>query len=237
MTSSFDSFHKIVSELIDRIASTQRDSIQQAASLVAEHIAGGGILYLLGSGHSLAVAMEAHDRAGGLAPVDVIYDPFFGRAERLEGYAECLLKRYNIPAGGVVVIISNSGRNALPVEVALHCKANGIRTIAITSLAHSKAVSSRHSSGKRLFEIADIVIDNCGTFGDASLEIEGLPGRACPTSGIAGMFIVESLIAQTIENLIRMGVEPPVLLSANVDEGDAHNKKLYEKYFHRIRGI
>lgn len=237
MATSAERYHEIVADLIDRIASTQRSSIGRAAEMIAEHIAGGGILYLLGSGHSLAIAMEAHDRAGGLAPVDVIYDPTFGRAERLEGYAECLLKRYNIPAGGVVVIISNSGRNALPIDVALHCRKNGIRTIAITSLAHSQSVSSRHSSGKRLFEIADVVIDNCGAPGDASLEIEGLPGRACPTSGVAGMFIVESMIAQTIENLVRSGVEPPVLLSANVDEGDAHNKKLYETYFHRIRGI
>ncbi len=237
MASSSERYYSIVRDLIDRIASTQRESIHKAAEMISNHIAGGGILYLLGSGHSLAIAMEAHDRAGGLAPVDVIYDPTFGRAERLEGYAECLLKKYNIPAGGVVVIISNSGRNALPIEVALHCKTKGIRTIAVTSLAHSKSVGSRHSSGKRLFEIVDVVIDNCGIVGDAALEIEGLPGRACPTSGIAGMFIIESIIAQTIENLARSGEEPPVLLSANVDEGDAHNKKLYETYFDRIRGI
>ena len=237
MASSSQRYYEVVRDLIDRIAATQQENIGKAAALISDHIAGGGILYLLGSGHSLAVAMEAHDRAGGLAPVDVIYDPLFGRAERLQGYAECLLKRYNIPAGAVVIIISNSGRNALPIEVALHCKEKGIRTIAITSLAHSKSVSSRHSSGKRLCEIADVVIDNCGIPGDAALEIEGLPGRACPTSGIAGMFIIESVIAQVIDNLAKSGVKPPVLLSANVDEGDAHNKKLYEKYFHRIRGI
>jgi uncharacterized phosphosugar-binding protein len=237
MASASVRYHEIARDLIDRIASTQNDKIRQAADMIADHISKGGILYLLGSGHSLATAMEAHDRAGGLAPVDVIYDPLFGRAERLEGYAECLLKKYNIPSGGVVVIISNSGRNALPIEMALHCKANGIRTIAITSLAHSKAVTSRHSSGKRLFEIADIVIDNCGVAGDAALQIDGLQGMCCPTSGLAGMFIIESIIAQTIENLAKMGGEPPVLLSANVDAGDAHNKKLYETYFHRIRGI
>ncbi|MDH7601538.1 MAG: SIS domain-containing protein [Armatimonadota bacterium] len=237
MAASSERYYCIVNDLLARIASTQHERIQQAAKVIADHIADGGILYLLGSGHSLAVAMEAFHRAGGLAPVDVIYDRTFGRAERLEGYAETLLKDYNIPAGGVVIIISNSGRNALPIEVALHCKARGITTIAITSLAHSQAVSSRHSSGKRLFEIADIVIDNCGVFGDAALDVEGVPAKVCPTSGIAGMFIIESIVAQVIENLVKAGHEPPVFISANVDGGDEHNARLYEKYWHRIRGL
>jgi len=237
MASSSEHYYEKISDLLGRIASTQQGPIKQAARMVSEHIAGGGILYLLGSGHSLAVAMEAYHRAGGLAPADVIHDRTFGRAERLEGYAERLLKDYNIPAGGVVVVISNSGRNALPIEVALLCKERGIRTIAITSLAHSKSVTSRHSSGKRLFEIADIVIDNCGVPGDAALEIKGLPGHACPTSGIAGMFIIDSVIAQVIENLAASGETPPVFVSANVDGGDEHNEKLYQKYWHRIRGL
>lgn len=235
--SIFESYCNVISTLLKRIADTQAEAIRKAANVIADHIADGGILYLLGSGHSLAVAMEAYHRAGGLAPVDVIYDRTFGRAERLEGYAEKLLKDYNIPPGGVVVIISNSGRNALPIETALWCKEHNITTIAITSLSHSKSVTSRHSSGKRLFEIADIVIDNCGIPGDAALEINGLPGRAIPTSGIAGMFIIDSIIAQTIENLAARGEIPPVFISANVDGGDEHNEKLYAKYWSRIRGL
>ncbi len=237
MATSAQRYYQIVSDVLAKIAETQQEAIQKAAQVIADHISDGGILYLLGSGHSLAVAMEAFHRAGGLAPVDVIHDRTFGRAERLEGYAEVLLKDYNIPAGGVVVIISNSGRNALPIEVALYCKARGITTIAITSLAHSRSVSSRHSGGKRLFEIADIVIDNCGVYGDAALDVEGVPSKVCPTSGIAGMFIIESIVAQVIENLVQAGHKPPVFISANVDGGDEHNAQLYEKYWHRIRGL
>ncbi len=237
MPNSADSFYLKIDDILRRVAITQAEPIQQAARAIADHIAEGGILYLLGSGHSTAVAMEAYHRAGGLAPVDVIHDPTFGRAERLEGYAERLLKDYSIQPGGVVVIISNSGRNALPIEVALWCKERGVTSIAITSLAHSKSVTSRHSSGKRLFEIADIVIDNCGVPGDAVLEISGLPGRAIPTSGIAGMFIIDSIMAQTIENLARLGETPPVFLSANVDGGDEHNEKLYAKYWDKIKGL
>ena len=230
-------YQQIIGDLLTRIADSQQEKIKQAAAIIADHISADGILYFLGSGHSVAIAMEGYYRAGGLAPVDVIYDPTFGRAERVEGYAETIIKDYNIPSGGIVVIVSNSGRNAFPIDVALYCKERGIRTIAITSMAHSQSVTSRHSSGKRLFEIADIVIDNCGEPGDAILEIEGLPGRACPTSGIAGMFIVESIIAQVIENLVKMGGEVPVFISANVDGGDEHNEKLLEEYWHRIRGL
>jgi uncharacterized phosphosugar-binding protein len=237
MATSSERYYKLIDELLERIAHTQQAAIQEAARAVSDHIANDGILYLLGSGHSIAMAMEAYHRAGGLAPVDIVHDRTFGRAERLEGYAEKLLKDYNIQAGGVMVIVSNSGRNALPIEVALWCKERGVRTIAITSLAHSKSASSRHSSGKRLFEIADVVIDNCGVPGDAILEIDGLPGRACPTSGIAGMFIIESIVAQVIENLAGSGVTPPVFISANVDGGDEHNEKLYQQYWSRIKGI
>ena len=237
MPCASEGYYEVINELLARIASTQQESIQAAANAMAECIRRDQIVYLLGSGHSLAIAMEGYYRAGGLAPVDVIYDPTFGRAERVEGYAETILKSYNIPSGAVVFIISNSGRNAVPVETALWCKERGITTIAITSLAHSRSVASRHSSGKRLFEIADIVIDNCGVPGDAILEIEGLPGRACATSGIAGLFIIESVIAQTIQNLIESGAKPPVYMSMNVDGGDEANQWLLDKYANRLRGI
>lgn len=237
MAQSSERYYQAANGIMARIADTQQENIQLAAEALADCVRRDEIIYLLGSGHSLAIAMEGYYRAGGLACVDVINDPTFGRAERIEGYAETVLKNYNITSGAVVIIVSNSGRNAVPVETALWCKERDIKTIAVTSLAHSKSVSSRHSSGKRLFEIADIVIDNCGVLGDAVLEIEGLPGRACPTSGLAGMLIVESMIAQTIENLIQSGDTPPVFISANLDGSDVHNYELLTKYIHRVRGI
>jgi uncharacterized phosphosugar-binding protein len=169
--------------------------------------------------------------------VDIIHDKSFGRAERCEGYAKQLLDWYDPPAGSVVVIISNSGRNALPIETALECKARGIKTIAITSLAHSQSVSARHPSGKRLFEAADLVIDNCGVPGDAILDVEGIGGKVCPTSTIAGALIVDAIMAQTMENLVKRGVAPPVFISANIDGGDEHNKKVFAKYQKFIKGL
>ena len=230
-------FYQKISEVLAKINDTQQDKIQQAAEMVTDLMAEDGILYLLGGGHSLMVAAEAYHRAGGLAPVDIIHDKSFGRAERCEGYAKQLLDWYNPPAGSVVVIISNSGRNALPIEMALECKARGIKTIAMTSLAHSRSVSARHPSGKRLFEIADVVIDNCGIAGDAILEIEGLPGRSCATSTIAGAMIVNMIMAQTVDNLVKRGIKPPVFISANIDGADEHNKKVFAKYQKFIKGL
>lgn len=237
MMSSSEKLYHLIDELLAKIAGTQQQQIRDAAAMIADSVSHDRLLYLLGSGHSLAIAMEGYYRAGGLAPVEVIHDPTFGRAERLEGYAEMLLKDYNIPAGSVVVVISNSGRNPLPIEVALWCREHGIKVVAITSMQHTMSASSRHSSGRKLYEIADVVIDNCGVPGDAILEVEGLPGRAIPTSGIAGMFIIDSIIAQVIEDLVAKGKTPPVFISANVDGGDEHNDRLLEKYRGRIRGI
>lgn len=223
--------------VLTKIQATQGEAIHRAAELWAEVIAAGEIVYILGSGHSLLPAVEAYHRAGGLVPVDIIYDPTFGKAERLPGYAQVLLDRYPVRQNGVIVIISNSGRNALPVEMALLAHERGIRTVAITNMAHTTQEPSRHPSGKRLFEIADVVIDNCGVFGDAILDIPGVPGKVCPTSGMAGAFIMQSIVAQTIELLQARGVTPPVLQSANVTGGDEHNRAVEAKYAGRIRGL
>jgi uncharacterized phosphosugar-binding protein len=237
MMSKAQEFYEKVVEILTKINETQQEKIQQAAQMVADQIAADRIVYILGSGHSLMVAAEAYHRAGGLAPIDIIHDRTFGRAERCQGYAKQLLDWYDPPAGSLVFIISQSGRNALAIEMALECKARGIQTIAITSLAHSQSVTARHPCGKRLFEIADLVIDNCGVVGDAILEIEGLPGKFTPTSTIAGAFIMDAIMAQAIENLVKMGIQPPVFISANVEGGDEHNKKVFAKYQRLIKGL
>lgn len=230
-------YYEKVTEVLAKVNETQMDKILQAADMVADSIADDKILYLLGGGHSLMVAAEAYHRAGGLAPVDIIHDKSFGRAERCQGYAKQLLDWYNPAPGSVVVIISNSGRNALGIETALECRERGVKTIAVTSLAHSSAADSRHPSGKRLFEIADIVIDNCGILGDAILDVEGVMGKICPTSTISGAMIVDMIMAQVVQNLVDRGMTPPVFISANVDGGDEHNKKVFAKYQHLIKGL
>lgn len=222
--------------VLREIVETQGGPIENAAKVVAEHIANNGILYLLGSGHSLITALEAYGRAGGMVPIDIIYDKTFGKIERLPGYAELLLKNYDVD-NSVVVVISNSGRNALPIEVALESKKRGAKVIALTSLAHSQSVTSRHPSGKRLFEIADIVVDNCCEPGDAIVEVKGVRGKVGATSSVACTFIINSILVQATEDLTKMGVTPPVLISMNLDGSDEYNEALYAKYKGRIRGL
>lgn len=222
--------------VLQKIIATQNEPIQDAARVIAEHIAGNGILYILGSGHSLITALESYGRAGGMVPIDVIFDKTFGKIERLPGYAELLLKNYDVD-NGVVVVVSNSGRNPLPIEVALESKKRGAKVIALTSLSHSKSVTSRHESGKRLFEIADVVVDNCCEPGDAIVEIEGVRGKVGATSSVACTFIINSILVQATEDLVKMGVTPPVLISVNLDGSDEYNDALNEKYKGRIRGL
>jgi len=231
-------FFKKTQDILGRIVETQTPLLNRAASLVADTIQRDGIIYALASGHSSTIAAELYFRAGGLANFDVIHDKTFGRAERLPGYAKALLEGYPISSNDLLIIISNSGRNALPVEMALEAKRRGITTIGITSLAYSQAVSSRLASGSRLFEVCDVVIDNCGVLGDAALGIgpnESL--RMCPTSTMAGVFITNCIAAMAAEELLNRKAAVPVFVSANLDGGDEHNQKLLEFMRKRVRGL
>jgi len=209
-------------------------AIDAAARAVADAIAADKPYLLFGSGHSELIAREAYWRAGGLAPSLPIRDPLEGDAERLPNYAVILLDRYPLQAGGVIVVISNSGINPLPVEVALECKARGLTVIAITCLQHSQPAESRHPSGKKLYEVADIVIDTQGVRGDAALDLPGVPGKIGPTSTLLGVAIVEAIAVQTTAYLVEKGLTPPVLVSSNLPEGDAHNQNLAAHYRERL---
>lgn len=231
-------YHETVQQILGEIVETQMDSMRRVACLVAETVRRDGIVYTLGSGHSLLIAAELYFRAGGLVNFDVIHDKTFGRAERLSGYAEVLLDSYPISARDLLIIVSNSGRNCLPVELAMEACKRGIPTVAITSLKHSQAVSSRLPGGIRLYEVSDLVIDNCGVPGDSALELGDEPSfRVGPTSTLAGIFIVHCIVSMAVSQLLESGVEPPVFVSANLDEGDRKNQRLVEFMRQRIRGL
>jgi uncharacterized phosphosugar-binding protein len=236
---AFLEYYANVRAVLERVVATQAPCIQEAARLVAATVERDGLIYGFGSGHSMLPALEIYFRAGGLACVDVLYEKTFGRAERLPGYARVLLDSYPITSRDVLVIVSNSGRNALPVEMAIEARGRGIATIAITSLEHSRAVAARHASGLRLFEACDVVIDNCGVAGDAALELDGIgePVRVGPTSTVAAAFIVNGIVASAVEQLLASNIRPPVFSSMNLDEGDAINRPLLARYKERIRGL
>ena len=219
---------------IGRIAATQATAIQKAADVIACSLTSGGLLYLFGTGHSASVAVEPYHRAGGLVPIRPIVEPTMTlhsspakatALERLEGYAKIIIDNSGMQRDDTLIIISNSGINAVPVEMALGSRALGVTVIAITSMKHSAAQSSRHASGRRLFEAADIVIDNCSIPGDAAIETLACPVRIGPTSTLAGIAIVNAISAEVVGKLYEMGVEPPVMVSSNIAGGDGHGAR------------
>ncbi|MEK6717498.1 MAG: SIS domain-containing protein, partial [candidate division NC10 bacterium] len=239
-------YYQVTIRLIAAIMRSQAESLERAAQAIFESLRADGVFHVFGSGHSHALAEEAFHRAGGLVPVNAIQEAFLtpltsprmsGQLERVPGLAKLILDGHDLRPGEVLMVISNSGINAVPVEIALEAKARGLTVIALTSLHHSQGVPSRHGSGKRLFEIADIVLDNCGEPGDAAVGYEGFQGRVGPTSLLAGAYIINSLVCRVVELFLAKGLTPPVYLSANLPGGDEHNRALEAKYRGRIRGL
>lgn len=235
-----------VSDILERISNDQTESLDAAANAVADALKSGGLVYVAGSGHSHLIAAEAFFRAGGLAAVQPIFDPSLmlhvsasrsSLVERQTGSAARALSNYDIKSVDVVFIVSNSGRNAFPVEAATIVKEIGATTIAITSTRHTKAVSSRHPSGKRLFELADIVIDNGARYGDACLDIGPTGVAMGPTSTISGCFIINAVIAQAVDILASQSVPVDVYQSSNGEGGEEAVDAIVERWRPRIKGL
>lgn len=234
MASGLDYLDK-VKELVEKVKETQGENIKEAGKVIAEAIAKGGIIYFCGSGHARMIALEGVGRAGGFVPADAIPEG----PEQEEGPGREVMKKFNFPSHSVIVVVSNSGRNPFTIDVALQAKEMGLKVIAVTNLNHSRSVSSRHSSGKRLFEIADITIDNCGELGDAIMKVEGSDVPAGATSGVIGSAIIQAMVVEAANRLGQMGIEPPLYLSANIDGGPEHNKRIegiYKERLERARG-
>ncbi|HWC24895.1 MAG TPA: SIS domain-containing protein [Flexivirga sp.] len=234
---------------LERIAALAQDGgLDPAIALLTDSIAGGGIVHVFGTGHSEAFAMELAGRAGGLIPTNKIAlrDLVLRGDEDRSLLGSSLLERDPqiaeklwalVPASpqDVIVIASNSGVNGSIVGFALQAKEHGHPVIAVTSLEHTGAVEPKHPSGKRLSEIADVVIDNLAPYGDSTLEVDGLGAGA--VSSLTAAFIAQLLTLGTIEKLGQQGTEPPVYISANIPGGHERNQKLEAVYGDRlIRG-
>ena len=215
-------------------------NIEKAAELMAERCRRGGRLYVFGTGHSHMIAEELYLRAGGLALVHAILPPEMmlhempnksTYLERLEGYAKAMVELYRLDEKDAILVISNSGRNAVPLEMCLEAKKKGAAVIAMTSMKHSSSCASRHSSGKKMYQVADVTIDNCAERGDAAFTIEGLDTCIGPTSDATGIAIAQALICEVVDKLVQSGMEPPVFKSSNVDGGDEHNNRMFAECY------
>jgi uncharacterized phosphosugar-binding protein len=242
---AYDRYYTLAREHFERVYTTQRTAIAQAAEWVGEALAKDRWLYAFGTGHSHMLAEEVFYRAGGLVHAVPMLDTNLmlhekaieaTYVERREGYAAELLKHYPAEAGDVLIVASNSGRNAVPIELAMLGRERGLKVVVLVNLTQSLAWPSRHPSGKRLADVGDVVIDNCGISGDACLELSGMPSLVGPTSSITGMFIINSLIVQGIENALQRGRAPEIYISSNTN-GDSHNDVLLKKYKSRIRHL
>ena len=222
---------------IEKIKKTQIEGITKAASEIAARLGKGGILYVFGSGHSHVLAEEIYMRAGGLiqakaiVPHELTVDLDMQKStlmERMDGLAEVVFATNKIRSCDVLLIVSNSGRNPVPVQMAQGAKSRGIFTIALTNLEHSKSVSSRDKSGKKLYELCDVVLDSCGPVGDALVPVPGKNFSIAPASTIFGALIIEMLVCSVIETMIEKQTDLFILQSSNVDGNDDHNRRMGE---------
>lgn len=232
-------FYEIVKEQLDKQANDERTNIEKAAEICSRSISSDRVVHVFGCGHSQMFAMETFYRAGGLVPVNALLIPHFALfpkaklstlQERVEGFVDTYLDLENTDEKDTMIIVSVSGRNAAVVDMALAAKGKGMKVIALTSREFSSNVSSRHSSNKKLNDVADVVIDIKCVSGDAALSDSRINARFIGTSTILGMFVVDSIMARTIELCLDKGYQPPVYVSSNLDTGDEINKAYISKY-------
>jgi len=229
--------------LLNKLENTQDNIIDQVADICAECIYNDGMLYFFGTGHSHMICEEPFYRAGGLACIYPILETDLmlhegssksSRYERLEGLGNIVVANTNLSKGDVLFLVSNSGRNCAVIDAAMEAKKRGAITVAITSMDHTTKVTSRHSSGLNLYQVCDYVLDNGGELGDASVELVGLGQKIAPTSSVLDITLVNLILVNTVERLLKKGIKPPVFMSANTDAGDKLNRDVLKTYKYRI---
>lgn len=229
---SANQFFSAFRSVFNQIEDTQLATIQKIAQWGADAIAANHLIVLFGSGHSFIPTMDTYPRIGsypGWLPIHELSTSYMPTVignqalrqtlflEKIEGFGREVLKNYRLHPQDIMLVISNSGVNAMGIDVALSASEQGLKTVAITSLAHSKGSKSRHSSGKRLFEVCDEVIDTCVPQGDAQVTIPGFPHKVASASTIAGCMIMQSLVAEVAQGLSVRGVQLPVFPSHNAE--------------------
>ncbi|MET9748126.1 SIS domain-containing protein [Streptomyces ardesiacus] len=232
-------------DLLRRVRDEEADSIEAAGTLLADTVQGGGRLFAFGAGHSSLAAQDVVYRAGGLAlmnllavpgvvGVDVMPATLGSALERVDGLASAVLDSSPLRAGDALVIISLSGRNALPVEMAMNARALGVRVIGVTSVAYAEETTSRHASGTFLKDHCDIVLDSKIAVGDAELTLDTVPAPFAPASTVVTSALMQAMTATAAAALADRGIEPPLLRSGNVDGGHEWNGRVLDQYGDRI---
>ncbi|MFF4789060.1 SIS domain-containing protein [Streptomyces sp. NPDC001276] len=231
--------------LLQRVRDEEAEQIAAAGTLLADTVAAGGRLFAFGAGHSSLAAQDLVYRAGGLAlmnllavpgavGVDVVPATLGSALERVDGLATAVLDSSPLRSGDALIVVSLSGRNALPVEMAVHARALGVRVVGVTSVAYATGTTSRNASGTFLKDHCDIVLDSKIAVGDAELTLDTVAAPFAPASTVVTSALLQAVMATTVAVLADRGIEPPLLRSGNVDGGHEWNGRIFDRYADRI---
>lgn len=241
---STNSYLNALLPILNLAIESQVDQLDQVAKKMADVILNDHLIYVFGAGHAGIISEEMCYRAGGLVPVVPIFAPGLTvntrpatletDLERISGYATLILRASKISRDDLLIVHSNSGRNTVAIELAEEARSMGIFVVALTSKAHSNAVTSRHPKGYKLMDVADVVIDNCGIPGDAICEVPGVEARVASTSTVVGAALMNALVVETAQILQSRGVEPPIFRSANIDQSAESNQRWMDHYGSRL---
>ena len=234
-----DRYHERINQQLHRVQTTQHDACVAAGKMVAESVANGGCIHVFDTGH--IIDRELIYRGGGLLLLksfkyDLVVEDAVRTRDRsdikkdMTGLAAYALRRSGALPGDVLFLGSVSGKTENVVDLAIEAKKFGMKTVAVTSLEYSKSVESQHTSGKRLFEVCDLVLDNCTPAAEAMMEVEGLDARFAAASGLSAATLMWSVCAQAIEELLDKGIVPSVLKSQNFEDGPEFNERLKAHY-------
>lgn len=232
-----------ITDLLAKVETEEKEALNQTAEKVSSTIQKDGIVHLFGCGHSHILTEEVYYRAGGLVPIHpILHEPLMlhegavrsSSLERKNDYAQKFMNDQDIREGDLIFVISTSGRNPVPVDVAHIAKEKGAYVIGITSIEYSSSQPSRHTSGEHLYDAVDLVINNHSPIGDALLSHPKVDVNFAPSSTVVGATILNAILAEAINLMANAGYEPPVFLSGNIEGADEHNNKLVEKYKARV---
>jgi uncharacterized phosphosugar-binding protein len=241
--------------ILDRIEQTQMVAVHHVSQMCAECIAQDGLVHLFGSGHSRMAVEEVFPRYGsfpGFHPIVELSLTYHNAVvgangqrqamfiERVEGLGPVILRNFEFGRRDLMMVFSTSGTGAVSVDVALEAKRLGMPVIAVTSVAHSQASRPGHSSGKRLLDVADVVLDNCAVAGDAMVQVPGLATPVGPGSTIGNTALVNMVKCEVARLLTEKGQPPLVLTSAHF-VGEEESRRLfdaaYDDYRRRVRRL
>lgn len=238
----FENYYDKIIAILQQIKTTQKDKILTAAKMVAETIKNDGIIYIFGCGHSHLIGLDCFYRAGGLANVSAMLDTDLmlhngaaksSKMEKMSGIAESVFERYCITEKDVLITVSTSGKNAVPCEMASVASKNGIKNIAVVSGAYF----TDKTENKKLYECADMYIDNCVPHGDAVMDISGSDVKMGSVSTAASSYILQSVLLEASEIAAKSGAKLPIYKSGNIEGGAEYNKALIEEYLPRIKHL